>query len=162
MLGPGTPGQSRGGPRSPKGFTLVELLVAVAVVAVLAAMAVPKLRDSVERARVVQAVGDLRVLETDIMGYAAENGGRLPESLADVGRGDIADPWGRSYRYLPLEDVPPGKARKDRFLVPLNSDFDLYSVGADGKTQLALTAEVAQDDVIRANDGSYLGLASRY
>lgn len=158
----GAPCRSRGEPRPPGGFTLIELLVAVAVLAVLAAMAVPKLRDSIERARVVQAVGDLRVLETDVMAYAAENGGELPESLADVGRGDMTDPWGRRYRYLPLDDVPPGKARKDRFLVPLNSDFDLYSVGADGETRLALTAEPAQDDVIRANDGSYLGLASRY
>lgn len=158
----GAPCRSRGEPRPPGGFTLIELLVAVAVLAVLAAMAVPKLRDSIERARVVQAVGDLRVLETDVMAYAAENGGELPESLADVGRGDMTDPWGRRYRYLPLDDVPSGKARKDRFLVPLNSDFDLYSVGADGETRLALTAESAQDDVIRANDGSYLGLASRY
>lgn len=162
MLRSGTPGGSRGEPRPPRGFTLVELLVAMAVVAVLAAMAVPKLRDSVERARVVQAVGDLRVMETEIMAYAAENGGELPESLADVGRGDMTDPWGRRYRYQSLEGLPPGKARKDRQLVPLNSDFDLYSVGADGKTQLPLTAAAARDDVIRASDGSYLGLASRY
>lgn len=136
--------------------------MAVAIVAVLAALAVPQFRGAVDQARVAQAIGDLRALEADITAYASEHGGELPESLADVGRAGMEDPWGHDYRYLNLEDASPGEARKDRFLVPLNSDYDLYSVGADGETQLALTAESAKDDVIRANDGGYLGLASNY
>lgn len=158
-----------GGGRTPasvrsaaRAFTLVELLIAISILAVLAALAVPQFRATVDKARVARAIGDLRALEADILAYAADNGGDLPESLADVGRGGTEDPWGNEYRYLDLEGVPPGKARKDRFLVPLNSDFDLYSVGADGKTQLALTAKAAQDDVLRANDGGYLGLGSNY
>ncbi len=52
--------------------------------------------------------------------------------------------------------------RKDRFLVPLNSDFDLYSKGPDRKSVPPLTAEASRDDIIRANDGGYIGLASEY
>ena len=48
---------------------------------------------------------------------------------------------------------------KDRFLVPINSDFDLYSMGKDGKSQMPLTAKDSRDDIIRANDGAYIGLA---
>jgi general secretion pathway protein G len=55
-----------------------------------------------------------------------------------------------------------GQARKDRFLVPINSTYDLYSMGPDGRTALPLTASASRDDVIRANDGSYIGLASGY
>jgi general secretion pathway protein G len=55
-----------------------------------------------------------------------------------------------------------GIARKDRFLVPINSTYDLYSVGADGKSTGPLTASISHDDVIRANDGGYVGLASGY
>ena len=55
-----------------------------------------------------------------------------------------------------------GKARKDRFLVPLNSDYDLYSKGKDGKSSSPITASDSQDDVIRASDGSYVGLASQF
>ena len=55
-----------------------------------------------------------------------------------------------------------GMARKDRFLVPINSTYDLYSMGADGKSVLPLTATYSHDDIIRANDGTYIGLAELY
>jgi general secretion pathway protein G len=55
-----------------------------------------------------------------------------------------------------------GQARKDRFLVPLNDDYDLYSMGKDGTSSPPLTAKVSQDDIIRANNGSYVGLASLF
>jgi general secretion pathway protein G len=38
----------------------------------------------------------------------------------------------------------------------------LYSAGADGKTVLPLTAKASQDDIIRANDGSFIGVAASY
>jgi general secretion pathway protein G len=53
-------------------------------------------------------------------------------------------------------------ARKDRFLVPINSDFDLYSMGPDGRTQATLNAPVSRDDVIRAANGAYYGLAEKF
>ena len=53
-------------------------------------------------------------------------------------------------------------ARKDRFLVPINSTYDLYSVGKDGKTVAALTAKASKDDIVRANDGAFIGLAVKY
>jgi len=55
-----------------------------------------------------------------------------------------------------------GSARKDHFLVPLNTDYDLYSVGRDGKSHPPLSAPDSADDVIRANDGAYIGLAANY
>ena len=55
-----------------------------------------------------------------------------------------------------------GKPRKDHFLHPINSDFDLYSMGADGESNAPLTAKQSRDDIIRANDGAYYGLASNF
>ena len=52
--------------------------------------------------------------------------------------------------------------RKDRLLFPLNSDYDLFSVGPNGLSALSLGESVSLDDVIRANDGNYFGLASKY
>ena len=54
------------------------------------------------------------------------------------------------------------QARKDRFLVPINSDFDLYSMGADGASVPALTAKASRDDIVRAADGAFVGLASQF
>jgi general secretion pathway protein G len=55
-----------------------------------------------------------------------------------------------------------GQARKDHSLHPINSDYDLFSVGKDGKSTAALTAKISQDDIVRANNGGYVGLVSNY
>lgn len=55
-----------------------------------------------------------------------------------------------------------GSVRKDRFQVPINSDFDLYSMGPDGKSQGPLSAKASRDDVIRANDGAFIGIAAEF
>lgn len=57
---------------------------------------------------------------------------------------------------------PGGQPRKDRFLVPINSDYDLYSKGRDGESVAPLTAKKSHDDVIRANDGTFVGLAVNF
>lgn len=131
----------------------------VAIIGVLAALAVPRNRDMVERARVAKAIGDLRAIASDLFGSDT-----LPPSLAAIGRGGLLDPWGNPYVYTPFPagKVVPGSARKDRFLVPINSSFDLYSKGKDGQSVSPLTATASRDDVIMANDGGYFGLASKY
>jgi general secretion pathway protein G len=57
---------------------------------------------------------------------------------------------------------PGDKPRKDKNLVPLNSDYDLYSMGKDGESQIPLTVKISHDDIIRANDGAFVGLAIDY
>ena len=55
-----------------------------------------------------------------------------------------------------------GKPRKDHALHPINTDYDLFSVGKDGKSTAALTAKISQDDIVRANNGRFLGFVSNY
>jgi general secretion pathway protein G len=55
-----------------------------------------------------------------------------------------------------------GQPRKDRFLVPINSDYDLYSMGPDGASTPPLTAKASHDDIIRASDGAYVGVAENF
>ena len=75
----------------------------------------------------------------------------------------MRDPWGAAYAYVNHADVSgPGAFRKDKNIVPINSDFDLWSKGKDGASAPALTANPSRDDVIRANDGGFFGLASKY
>ena len=47
-------------------------------------------------------------------------------------------------------------------MVPVNSDYDLYSMGRDGKSNAPFTAKMSRDDIVRANDGQFVGLASEY
>jgi general secretion pathway protein G len=146
----------------PAGFTLLEILLALAIVAVTAAMAIPSYERYRERVRTAQAVNDIANMGTLIARFATDSRA-VPETLDEVGLAGKLDPWGRPYRYLNLTTKGgKGGARKDKKLNPLNSDFDLYSKGRDGKSASALTAKISQDDVIRANNGGYIGLASDY
>jgi general secretion pathway protein G len=152
------PRGTRGTPAAREGFTVIELLLVLAIVATLASLGTSRLQSAVERARVARAIGDIRAIQSYI--DAADS---VPLTLDEVGAGNRLDPWGRPYIFNPfLRLRRPGSARRDRFLVPLNSEYDLYSVGHDGATQSPLTVRVSHDDVIRANDGGFVGLASRY
>jgi general secretion pathway protein G len=114
------------------------------------------------QARIAKAVGDIHAIGTDIEGYELIN--RVyPRTLADIGYGNFNDPWGNPYQYLNFAGAQgKGKMRKDRFLVPINTFFDLYSMGPDGSSVAPLTAKASQDDIIWANDGDYVGPASNY
>jgi general secretion pathway protein G len=147
----------------PRGFTIVELLATLTLIGLLSGIAVPRYRDLAERARVAKAIGDIRALQTDLLSQDS-----LPPSLAAINRHTLLDPWGRPYVYFKFPPsqakvkVPPAAARKDRFLVPVNTEFDLYSLGKDGASAPAFTAKASQDDVVRANDGGYIGLAKKF
>ena len=148
--------------RPGKGFTLIELLVAMAIIFTVAAIAIPNLISAVDFARVGRAVADIRNFEDEISLYQSING-KLPDDLSQIGYANYLDPWHNPYEYLNHATMHGnGQARKDRFLVPLNSDYDLYSDGKDGKSVSPLSAQSSQDDVIRANDGSYVGPASQF
>jgi general secretion pathway protein G len=145
-----------------RGFTLIELLIAMAIILTIAAIAVPNFIAAMDLARVARAVGDIKTIEEEITLYDVINN-QLPDDLSQIGYGNYLDPWHNPYEYLNHSTMKGnGQARKDRFLVPLNSDYDLYSDGKDGQTVSPITAKPSQDDVIRASDGSYTGLASEF
>lgn len=52
--------------------------------------------------------------------------------------------------------------RRDRYMFPLNTDYDLFSLGADAATAVALGDTLGRDDVIRASNGGFFGVASDY
>jgi general secretion pathway protein G len=137
-------------------------MVVVAIIATLASIAVPTYTAYLNKARVVRAIADIKEISRAIDAHKMEKDA-CPATLYDVGYGNLRDPWGHSYQYFNIATAHGnGALRKDRFLVPINSDYDLYSMGADGQSSSPLTARPSRDDIIRANDGGYVGLASLY
>ena len=152
---------SRNPKTSETGFTLIEIILAVAAVTILAAIAIPSYQSAINKAKTNQAIKDIYHIENMLQRYNSVNLYQFPPDLAALGAPIPLDPWGNAYEYLNIEaGVSKGKVRKDKKLNPLNSDFDLYSKGADGKTALPLTSAHAQDDIVRAGNGSFVGLGA--
>ncbi|NUZ05779.1 type IV pilin protein [Piscinibacter koreensis] len=142
--------------RLERGLTVIELMIVLILVAVLAAIALPSYGKYRDRIRSAQATTDIGTMSTLIELYARDNR-ELPETLEQVGLASKLDPWGRAYRYYKIAGNPPGPARKDRRLSPINSDFDLYSVGPDGVTHKQVSNRDSADDIIRGSNGKFVG-----
>ena len=146
------------------GFQLIEVLIALAVISVLAMVAIPSYSSYRDKADIATAAGDITTIVQAIERYYTEYN-RYPDSLTDIHMDNLQDPWQHPYQYLKLNGAGKmaiGNARKDKSLVPINTDYDLYSDGKDGGSIPPLTAKQSQDDIIRANNGKFIGLAADY
>jgi len=128
---------------SRRGFTLVEMLLVVTIIGILAALVIPKIAGTGERARVTAAMADINGGIKSALGQYEVDNGFYPKSLQDLiqAPGNArnwhgpyfdppklpVDPWGYNYVYY-----FPGKHNPN--------SYDLLSVGPDGK-------EGTEDDI---------------
>ncbi len=147
--------------RNNTAFSLIELLIVVALIGIISSIAYPSYVEYLEKARTATAIGDITKLDLQMVNYFAKKVA-YPASLDELGPVPI-DPWGNQYQYLNISTVKGvGKVRKDKNLVPINSDYDLYSMGPDGKSVSPLTAKHSRDDIVRGNNGGFIGIAIDY
>ena len=144
-----------------RAFAIIEVVLVAAIIAIIAAIAIPTLQAAVDTVKQARGIMEIKGLQTDIIRHEILRGS-LPNALTELGRADLTDPWGSTYQYALHSSVPPGQRRQDQFLVPINSRYDLYSMGKDKASVPALTAAPSQDDIIIAADGGYVGLASGF
>ena len=145
------------------GYTLVEMMIALTILAVISSISTVSYNQYIEATNNAAAASQIRALAFIINSYGDESG-VYPQSLNDIDNQNLLDPWGNPYQYLNIQTTrgSMGSVRKDRNLVPLNTNFDLYSNGKDGQSRPPLTAPVSDDDIIYANDGGYIGIAKDY
>lgn len=144
------------------GYSLIELFVVIALLSTLIVVGIPLYTAYIEKARTTRAEEDISNLQKEIQMYKLSKK-VLPPKLSDIRDADLMDPYGRPYQYhnFTVTDEKE-KRRKDRFLVPLNAEFDLYSMGRDGESEPQITAPKSHDDIVRANEGLYIGPASEF
>ncbi|MEJ2455917.1 MAG: prepilin-type N-terminal cleavage/methylation domain-containing protein [Candidatus Thiodiazotropha sp.] len=145
------------------GYSLVELMLAAAVLSIITAIAIPAYQGYVETTQVGRVVHEMKQIELTIENYKLDTGS-YPDTLEELGI-ELLDPWGNPYQYLRIEGAvnkAQGQQRTDHSLVPINSDFDLYSMGEDGASAPPLTAASSRDDIVRANNGTYYGYGREY
>ena len=134
--------------RRQRGITLVEIMIAVAILAIVATIAIPLYEDYIVEARIGTTVKDIRQIELILNDRFLDND--PPASLAAVGI-SMVDQWGNAYQYQ-----TPSLGRAESKGQPSNSvplNYDLISRGEDG------TANTA-DDIMRGCNGDFIGLAS--
>lgn len=157
------------------GFSLTSLLAVLVIAAILATFAQPMFggtkpdcddpsarQGPLVRARIAQVTGDIGKIHMAADMFELSNN-RYPDNLAEIGLDGLKDPWGNPYRYLLVDGRKDlGPVRKDHDLKPINTAYDVYSMGPDGTTASPLTSNVGEDDIVMANDGDYFGLACLY
>ncbi len=145
-------------------FSLIELLIVVAMTGTIAAIGLPEYMEALDKARVSKAIGDIVTAGEDIRMFYLDNN-RWPDNLGEVGYANQMDPWGNPYEYVKIgvkgKDKPMGY-RRDHFMTPLNSDYDMWSNGKDETHAPPLTAKASRDDIVRALDGAWVGLAEEF
>lgn len=105
-------------------FTLIELLIVVAIIAILAAIAVPNFLESQVRAKSARARADLRTIAGALESYAVDNNNRYP---TDQPRSDLMGFLSAPGLTTPVAYVSSLKALID----PFRRDLDLVPADAD-------------------------------
>lgn len=140
-----------------RGFSLVELITVMAIVAALATMALPAYTGYLRTVKNGRCVSDLRTIDKAVTGYILDNNS-LPTQLSDIGiAANQLDPWGRTFQYQIISS-DHSNALEDQFFQPLNTDYDLYSLGEDGASALPYANSTSGDDIARYNNGMFIGL----
>ena len=147
-----------------RGVSLMDLMLTLVISTMLVAIAIPAYDGYAQRARVARAVSDIGTISIAIDRFRLRNRDRVPMSLDELGIDIPDDPWGNPYVFTNIIDAGPGFGgfRKDGNLNPINTDFDLYSMGRDGDSVGPLNAKKSRDDIVRANNGDFIGLAEDY
>jgi prepilin-type N-terminal cleavage/methylation domain-containing protein len=92
-----------------KGFTLVELMIVVAIIGVLAAVAIPKFADMLEKSREGATKGNISAMASAVSNYYADQQGVYPQTLNSL----TFSISGQAYpAYIPayIETIPAVKA----------------------------------------------------
>jgi prepilin-type N-terminal cleavage/methylation domain-containing protein len=67
-----------------KGFTILELLIVIAVIAILVGIALPRFKGMQDEGNIAKAKGELRMLQTAVESYYMHNSNTLPAALTDL------------------------------------------------------------------------------
>lgn len=93
------------GAKAHTGFTLIEILIAVAIISILAAIAIPNLQNAIRKSKYSRAAADTKIATTQTVTYVSDNG-VYPGSLTVLRQSGytsvaINDPWGVPYELSP-------------------------------------------------------------
>ncbi|WP_083217753.1 type II secretion system major pseudopilin GspG [Kangiella sediminilitoris] len=123
-----------------KGFTLTEILIALAIVAIMGTVVTLSLIGNVNKANLEKLKGDINTLKTALTSYKVDNGTypTTEQGLEALIRRPTSEPVPQNYPssgYLGSSAVPKDPWKRDYiYIYPgRHGDFDLYTLGNDGR-----------------------------
>ncbi|MFM8716868.1 MAG: type II secretion system protein [Spartobacteria bacterium] len=126
-----------------KAFTVIEILVVIAIVAVLAALLFPAMSASLDRANDTKCISNLRQIGTAVQLYASDNNGDIVPGFARDTSGVPIPGISWSDRLTPYVYPKPGsasiKGRKD-WQCP---NADGYQINTGGRISWAINYRIA-------------------
>jgi len=155
-----------------KGFTLIEMLVVIAIIAVLAAIVAPSAFKAVDKGKISSAVGNFKSIKTAVMAYYADTGAWPADIANTTGRGlvtnDSVSGWDGPYldkwpgkgqwgngtygfatngtaRWVTLSAVPAADAQKIDTSLDGTADGAAGSVTYSNATPTTVTAVLSSD-----------------
>ena len=125
--------------RNNRGFTLIEIMVVIVILALLAALVAPKLIGRTDDAKIADAKVQIRNIETGLKLYKLDSGvyptteQALQALVEKPTVGQIPNNW-RTGGYLESKTIPKDPWKNDYYYLSPgeHGDFDLCSYGADG------------------------------
>ena len=142
------------------GITLVELAIVLLIAVLIIGTITPVYFHIIESKRTDLAIAEITRMQKYIDRFGRKNS-RLPADLTELTGSAPMDPWGNPYRYINIRDNTSAaiNPRTTDNLKRLNADYDLYSDGPDKSSLSPIGANESRDDIIRARNGNYIGIA---
>ncbi len=121
--------------KSQTGFTLLEVMVVVVIIAIMAAAIGPKLLGNIEKASISRAKTDIKSIVSMLQLYKAENYNypSTEQGLEALIRKPDGDPAAKNWRQLADKTPLDPWENPYKYLSPgSHGEFDVYSWGPDG------------------------------
>ena len=137
--------------RVQQGFTLIELMIVVAIVGILAAIALPAYQDYIVRSKMSEAMAAIAACKTSVAEYTASHAGTLPADNTAAGCQTT------SSQYMAALDVATG-------VISATSQNTGAAAGGGAECTLTLTPTMSTTDsaTVATWVGTGSGCSSKY